>query len=93
MHSCQAIAVSNNVITIATSYDFYKEKLNDPANRLTIEQVFGKILGLKISIKSVTNKEAGITETPKIVTADKEGVQDELLSSALEIIGGKVVNE
>jgi len=91
--NCQAILVKDNEITIATSYDFYKEKLNDPTNRLTIEQVFGKILGLKISIKSVTNKEAGITETLKNPVPEKESVQNKLLSSALEIIGGKVVSE
>ena len=92
LSNCQAISTEANEITIATPYDFYKEKLNDPANRLTIEQVFGKILGLKISVKTVTNQEAGIKEAPKNIE-EKPGVQDELLNSALEIIGGKVVNE
>ena len=72
-----------------------KEKLADPANQLTIEQVFGKILGLKIILKTVTNQEAGI-ETASLSQDSEEtknSTQNELLSSAIEIIGGKVVNE
>jgi len=97
LSNCQITSVSGNEITIATPYDFYKEKLNDPANRLTIEQVFGKILGLKIALKTVTNKEVGIeiaiSDKRQATSEEKGGVQDELLSSALEIIGGKVVSE
>jgi len=62
---------------------------------LTIEQVFGKILGLKIILKTVTNQEAGI-ETASLsqdLEETKNSTQNELLSSAIEIIGGKVVNE
>ncbi len=94
LSNCQIAGVKGTEITIATAYDFYKEKLNDPVNRLTIEQVFGKILGLKICIKTVTNTEAGIKDAPRdTLSEERIGQQDELLSSALEIIGGKVVNE
>ena len=94
LSNCQIIAVDGSIITIATPYDFYKEKLNDPTNQLTIEQVFGKILGLKITLKTVTNQEAGIKNAP--LSQDKEekdSTQNDLLDSAIEIIGGKVVNE
>jgi len=95
LSNCQIASVFKNEITIATPYDFYKEKLNDPTNRLTIEQVFGKILGIKISLKTVTDKEAGIKIKSKSSPTDleKPGQQDELLNSAIEIIGGKVVSE
>ena len=92
--SCQAIAVDGNVITIATPYDFYKEKINDHANKLTVESVLGKILGLKIRLKIVTNIEAGIKDQPKEVLAkDIPGEQSSLINSALEIMGAKVVTE
>ena len=92
LSNCRIASVENNEIVLATPYDFYKEKLNDPANRLTVEQVFDKILGSKISIRAVTNKEAGIKDMPqKEMETRSEGVQDSLLNSALEIIGGKVV--
>jgi len=92
--SCQAIAVDGNIITIATPYDFYKEKINDHANKLTVESVLGKILGLKIRLKIVTNIEAGIKDQPKeVITKDTPGEQSSLINSALEIMGAKVVKE
>ncbi|MFA7208860.1 MAG: DNA polymerase III subunit gamma/tau [Parcubacteria group bacterium] len=95
--NCQAIEADGNEITLATPYDFYKEKLNDHANKLTVESVFGKILGLKIRLKIVTNKEAGIVDAPKITEnqpiEDAPGEQNSLLSSAMEIMGAKVVEE
>jgi DNA polymerase-3 subunit gamma/tau len=95
--NCQAIEVSGSEITLATPYDFYKEKLNDHTNKLTVETVFGKILGLKIRLKIVTNAEAGIVNAPRITdaqpTADEPGEQNSLLDSAMEIMGAKVVEE
>lgn len=91
LFGCQVVSVENNIITLATPYYFYKQKLNDPANRLTVEDVFGKILGSKIKLKTVTNKEAGIkTEAKK---EEKPGEQNSLLADAINILGGKVVEE
>ena len=96
LFSCQVFSVSGGTVTLATPYDFYKEKLNDPKNRLTVETVFGKILESQIFIKTVTNKEVGIetkplnTQTP---ASKPDGQQDSLLTSAMEIMGGSVVQE
>ncbi|MFA5994287.1 MAG: DNA polymerase III subunit gamma/tau, partial [Parcubacteria group bacterium] len=93
--NCQAISVTGNEITISTPYDFYKEKLNDHNSKLTVEGVFGKILGLQVRLKIVTHKEAGIAIEPPKTEAkeDVPGEQDSLMSSAMEIMGGKVVSE
>lgn len=93
--NCQAISASGNEITLATPYDFYKEKLNNHENKLTVENVFGKILGLKIRLKIVTHKEAGITiEAPKQDEApEAPGEQSSLIDSAMEIMGAKVIKE
>jgi DNA polymerase-3 subunit gamma/tau len=96
LFSCQIFEVSNGQATFATPYDFYKEKLNDPKNRLTVETVLGKILESKILIKTVTNKEVGIENKParqRDATQDAEGQQDSLLASAMEIMGGSVITE
>jgi DNA polymerase-3 subunit gamma/tau len=96
LFSCQVVFVENNAITLATPYDFYKEKLNDPANRLIVEDVFAKILGSKIFLKTVTNKEAGIKTAEKKSDenpASPTGKQNSLLNNALEIMGGKIVEE
>jgi hypothetical protein len=100
LSNCQVFKVENQEITLATPYDFYRDKLTIPANRLTVEDVFGKILGSKIFIKVVLNKEVGLesknsdsakTDIKKEIPEEKK--QNSLLASALEIIGGKVVEE
>lgn len=96
LFSCQVFSVSGGTVTLATPYDFYKEKLNDPKNRLTVETVFGKILESQIFIKTVTNKEVGIETKPAYSQNDtpkSDGQQDSLLASAMEIMGGSVVQE
>jgi DNA polymerase III subunit gamma/tau len=91
LSNCRVFAVTGSEITLATPYDFYMQKLNDPANRLTVEDVFGKILESKIRIKTIIDKEINIEKNP----ANKKpvGKQETLLASALEIMGGKVVKE
>jgi DNA polymerase-3 subunit gamma/tau len=91
--NCQPIAVSGHEITVATPYDFYKEKLNDHENKLTVEGVFGKILGLQIRLKIVTHKEAGIVieASKQEANNDSPGEQNSLINSALDIMGAKVV--
>ena len=96
LFSCQVFSVSGGTVTLATPYDFYKEKLNDPKNRLTVETVFGKILESQIFIKTVTNKEVGIETKPlntQNPASKPDGQQDSLLTSAMEIMGGSVVQE
>jgi len=94
LYNCQVFEVSNGQAIFATPYDFYKEKLNDPKNRLTVETVLGKILESKIFIKTVTNKEVGLETKPlnQVQEAQSvDGQQDSLLASAMEIMGGSVV--
>lgn len=89
LSNCRVNEVKGNEITLATAYDFYAEKLNILANRTTIEAVFGKILGVKIKIKTVINKDVAKPAAEK----DPEGTQDSLLNSAMKILGGKIVKE
>jgi hypothetical protein len=90
--SCQAQKISGNEIIIATPYSFYKDKLDIAENRLTIEKILGTILGVKIKIKATVDKDI----LPKKMDSNedeerKSSTQDPLLASALEIIGGKIV--
>lgn len=90
--NCRAKEIKGHEITIATPYSFYQERLNDAGNRLTIEKVFSKILGLKIKIKTVIDSSLAQKQESARETEDKnEHQQDPLLNSALEIMGGKVV--
>ncbi|MFZ2226322.1 MAG: DNA polymerase III subunit gamma/tau [Candidatus Moraniibacteriota bacterium] len=98
LSTCQIVTTEGNLVTLATPYDFYKEKLADPQNRLTIEEVFSKILELPIRIQIVVDKnlapiQASCSEEEIREEAKKEEPheQSSLLDSAMEIMGGKIV--
>lgn len=95
LSNCKVIKVEGAAITIATPYDFYREKLDEPGNRLTIEKVFSSILGSKVSVSIITDKSIAIrkSEHTENKELEKSGTQDPLLASALEIMGGKIVEE
>lgn len=92
LSTCEIREIHGNEITIATPYEFYQEKLNDPGNRLTIEKVFSKILQLDVRIKTITDRHL-LQKMEEEKEEEPPHQQDSLLSSALEIIGGKVVEE
>jgi DNA polymerase-3 subunit gamma/tau len=96
LSNCLVFQVKGAEVTLATPYDFYKEKLNNPVGRSTVENVLGNILKAKIHLKVLLFKEAGIKPEDLILASkevDKLGTQDNLLNSALEIMGGKVVKD
>lgn len=90
LSNCLVTAVKGTGITIATPYDFYKDKLSEHSNRLTIEEVFGRILESKVTINIVIDKNITVQKEEASVS-EPEHQQDSLLSSALEIMGGKIV--
>ena len=91
LSGCQPKEVSGREITVATPYDFYKDKLSDTQNRLTVEQVLGSILSAKITIKAAVDKDILPKKIDAAEMEEKNSVQNPLLASALEIIGGKIV--
>lgn len=96
LSNCQlAKTENNNKITIATAYSFYKEKLSEPQNRLTIESVFDKILKSKVRIFFATAQEAGIKMKAKEAAKETNntGGGDSLLGEAMNLMGGKIVEK
>jgi DNA polymerase-3 subunit gamma/tau len=104
LFNCQPVRVEKNIVTIVTKYSFYKDRLNDNGNRLTIEKVFDKILGSKTAIKVLSEEEAGVKIHP--VKSSEAGAEQfnrvkqppvkenqSLLDDAMKIIGGKIVEE
>jgi DNA polymerase-3 subunit gamma/tau len=92
--NCQPVKIENNTLQIAVKYSFYKEKLSEHQNKLTIENVFSKILGSKIRIVFLSEEEAGIkikNQIPENSTPQAPGKQDDLLAEAAKIMGGKIV--
>ena len=91
LSNCQPVSAQGGKITLATPYEFYAERLRDPKNKLTVEEVLGKILGCRLILSVAVDK----TIQPQKSAAEEEkpGEQNSLLDSALEIMGGKVVEE
>ena len=90
LSNCQPTKTEKNIITLGTPYSFYCERLNDKTNRLTVEQVFSKILKSEIKINIELDKNLVLKKEAEPI---KKSEQNSLLTDALEIMGGKVVEE
>lgn len=95
--NCQPVSAEAGIITIAAKFSFHKEKLNEIANKLTVESVFAKILGFQLRLRVVTAEEAGIKIASNISTASSIPVEQKpsetssLLTDAMGIMGGQIV--
>ena len=95
--NCIVSKVEENMITIVAKYSFYKDKLNEANNRLTIESALDKLLESDVQIKVLTEEEAGVKIPQKNIpnSTSNGDIQSEnktssLLSEAMNIIGGKL---
>ncbi|MDR3559334.1 MAG: DNA polymerase III subunit gamma/tau [Candidatus Pacebacteria bacterium] len=91
LSNCQPVNAQDGKVTLATPYEFYAERLRDPKNKLTVEEVLGKILGCRLILNVAVDKT--IQPQKSAAAEEKPGEQESLLDSALEIMGGKVVEE
>ena len=98
LQSCQPISVDAGIISIAAKFTFHKDKLNEYGNKLTLEETFAKILGLRLFIKVITADEAGITIASSLNQPNSSAAVEQtpsetssLLSDAMGIMGGQIV--
>jgi DNA polymerase-3 subunit gamma/tau len=96
--NCQPVEIKDGQLIIATKYEFYKDKLSETQNKLTIENVLAKILGTKLKVKFLSEDEAGIKIKSQSAPKDSSSPQkpretSSLLDDALEMMGGKIVEE
>lgn len=98
LQSCQPVSVEAGIVTVATKFTFHKDKLNEYGNKLTLEETFAKILGLRLLIKVITAEEAGITIASSLNqntnSAPAEQTPHEtssLLNDAMNLMGGSIV--
>lgn len=80
----QPALIDGDYLILKTKYDFYKEKLVEMTNRLTIEKAIDKITGVALRLRPVTEKEIS-EEYPEF----KE--KKSLMQEAVDIFGGKIV--
>lgn len=98
LQSSVPVNVTAGIITIATKFTFHKDKLNEYGNKLTLEEVFAKILGLRLLLKVITAQEAGITIASSLNQPNNGGSTEQepsetssLLNDAMGIMGGNIV--
>lgn len=97
LQGCQPVSVEAGIVTIATKFGFHKDKLNEYGNKLTLEGLFAKILGMRLFIKVVTADEVGITLASSLNQSNSGSHETEpsetssLLSDAMGIMGGNIV--
>jgi DNA polymerase III gamma/tau subunit len=99
--NCEPWKVEENYLFIVTKYKFYKDKLEETGNKLTIEKVLAKIFGSGLRPKFVSEDEAGVKvktparkdspSSPASIVKPKE--TSSLLNDAMEMMGGKIVEE
>ena len=105
LKTCYPVNVSGNKITMSCQYSFHKDKLSKIENKLIIEKVASQVLGSEIFTKFITSNEAEkmgykIERDVPVITSDNNssdiedsGIKknDEIVDSALEMFGGKIV--
>lgn len=87
LSTARPIESTGRVITIAVKYPFHKERLDEKGNQLTLATAFDTILKSKMKIKIVL--ENALPEEKKSETFPISP----LVSQAMEMLGGKLVNE
>ena len=80
----QPALIDGKYLILRTKYDFYKDKLVDMTNRLTIEKAIDKLTGVDLKLKTITEKEFS-AQYPSF----KE--KKSFLQEAADIFGGKIV--
>jgi len=102
LSNCVPASINVDTISIATKYSFYKDKLNEPANRLTVEEVFDKIFKSRPFVNFIDEKDSGVNidETlgtakgiAKSVAPKKPSETNSLLDEAMNIMGGRLIGD
>ncbi|MEI9967070.1 MAG: DNA polymerase III subunit gamma/tau [Candidatus Moraniibacteriota bacterium] len=81
LSTARPFAIEEDTIRIAVRYPFHKERLDDPANQLTLQEAFDRILGSKMRLEIVLETEQ-VTEKAKS--------NNPLVDQALSLLGGRI---
>ncbi len=89
LENCTPCGIMNDTLYIKTKYDFYKEKLSEFDNRLTVQKVVDTITDTSLKVKFVTEKECGSMNFPENTGAKKSNI----LHDAMKMFGGKITKK
>ncbi len=94
LSAANPVATDGSTITIAVKYPFHKERLDEPANRLTLQTAFDTILKSKTNIAIVLeDTSANSPEEARGGIEANQAVINPLVSQAMDLLGGKLVQE
>ena len=100
--NCEPVRIEGNYLVIVTKYKFYKDKLGETQNKLTIEKVLATIFESGLRVKFLSEDEAGVKmktpvrkDSPSSLASEpsKPKENGSLLNDAMEMMGGKIVEE
>ncbi|TAK95784.1 DNA polymerase III subunit gamma/tau [Patescibacteria group bacterium] len=96
LSNCQPLSADGSKVTIAVPYAFYREKLDEYQNKLTVESTLAKILGSKIRLVFVEGEKSAAVQsrmTSSNSTVTEPAPPADLLSAAMKMMGGKILEE
>lgn len=94
LSTARPLKIQGSTITIAVKYAFHKERLDDPANQLTLKDAFDSILECPTKLRVVLEAELPkVSEDNETSETDKDASLNPLINQALELLGGKLVEE
>ena len=87
LKNCTPCGLKEDTLFIKTKYDFYKDKLSEAENKLTLQKVIAKIFGVSLKISFLTETES------KDMNFDAPTQKDtNILHQAMQVMGGQIVN-
>lgn len=86
LKNCVPAGMLDGKLYIKTKYDFYKDKLGEVQNRLTVQNVIASIVGSDVSITFITENEA-----KNMHFENSTGKNRNILHDAMQIMGGRIV--
>jgi DNA polymerase-3 subunit gamma/tau len=92
---CKPVSVEANILTLGTRFSFYKDKIDDTKNKLTLEDIFAKIIGSPVKLRAIIDE--GAKNAPESITSipsRDNSVPSEtssLLADAMGMMGGQMV--
>lgn len=88
LKNCTPCGIKENTVYIKTKYDFYKEKLSEIENKLTVQKVIATIVGAPVLVAFVTEKECSAMNFEN----DKGSKENHsVLHDAMQVFGGKII--
>jgi len=91
LENCLPCGIKENTLYIKTKYDFYKNKLSERQNRLTVQEVIDKITGTDLNISFLTESECQSMNFPQAKENEKKN--NNILHDAMKMFGGKITKK